>query len=200
MTHDDSPHEEQPDLGGELLRLDSAIYQAVADTPTSQLDEPMRRLSDLANRSKLWILLAIVLAAVGGRTGRRAAFTGVAALGVNAVVVNLVVKLGVNRPRPDRDTARVPLERHVAMPTSSSFPSGHAASGFAFATAVAGSAPAAAVPLRALATLVGYSRVHTGVHYPLDVVAGALIGTTTGEIVAAAVRARDRRSRVRTQN
>jgi membrane-associated phospholipid phosphatase len=181
-------------MGSDLLRLDAAVYQAVADTPTPQLDEPMRRLSDLANRSKLWIILAMVIALVGGRRGRRAALIGVAALGVNAVVVNIVVKLGVNRPRPDRDTTRVPPERHVAMPTSSSFPSGHTASGFAFATAVAGSAPGAAAPLRALAALVGYSRVHTGVHYPLDVLAGALIGTTTGQVVAAAARALDRRS------
>jgi len=188
------------DVGGELLRLDAAVYQAVADTPTPQLDEPMRRLSDLANRSKLWLVLAIVVAAVGGRRGRRAALTGVAALGINAIVVNIVVKLGVNRPRPDRDTARVPPERHVAMPTSSSFPSGHTASGFAFATAVAGSAPGAAAPLRALAALVGYSRVHTGVHYPLDVLAGALIGTTTGEIVAVAARAIERRRASRTQS
>ena len=194
--HGSRPEERHPTggVGSDLLRLDAAVYQAVADTLTPHLDEPMRRLSDLANRSKLWIILAIVIAVVGGRRGRRAALTGGAALAINAVVVNIVVKLGVNRPRPDRDTARVPPERHVAMPTSSSFPSGHTASGFAFATAVAGSAPGAAAPLRTLAALVGYSRVHTGVHYPLDVLAGALIGTTTGEIVAAVARSLDRRS------
>ena len=41
---------------------------------------------------------------------------------------------------------------------------------------------AAAVPLRALAALVAYSRVHTGVHYPGDVLAGALIGTTLAQL------------------
>jgi undecaprenyl-diphosphatase len=68
------------------------------------------------------------------------------------------------------------------MPTSTSFPSGHSASAFAFATAVGSEVPALAVPLRALAAAVAYSRVHTGVHYPGDVVVGSLVGTTIGEV------------------
>ena len=63
------------------------------------------------------------------------------------------------------------------MPSSRSFPSGHSAAAFAFATGVGHVSPAAAVPLRVLAALVAYSRVHTGVHYPADVLVGALIGT-----------------------
>ena len=55
------------------------------------------------------------------------------------------------------------------MPTSTSFPSGHAASAFAFAYAVGRRIPALAVPIRLLAAGVAYSRVHTGVHYPGDV-------------------------------
>ena len=62
------------------------------------------------------------------------------------------------------------------MPSSTAFPSGHSAAAFAFATGVGQVLPAAGVPLRALASLVAYSRVHTGVHYPGDVVVGALIG------------------------
>ena len=70
------------------------------------------------------------------------------------------------------------------MPSSRSFPSGHTAAAFAFATGVGHASPAAAVPLRALAALVGYSRVHTGVHYPGDVIAGALIGTAFAQLTA----------------
>ena len=91
-------------------------------------------------------------------------------------VVNLGVKPLGRRRRPDRAAEQVPLARHVPMPTSTSFPSGHSAAAFAFATGVGHVLPPAAVPLRALAALVAYSRVHTGVHYPGDVVAGALIG------------------------
>jgi len=66
------------------------------------------------------------------------------------------------------------------MPTSRSFPSGHAASAFAFSSAVGGELPALSTPLRLAATTVAYSRVHAGVHYPGDVVIGALIGAGMG--------------------
>jgi undecaprenyl-diphosphatase len=52
-----------------------------------------------------------------------------------------------------------------------------------------------AAPLRTAASTVGYSRVHTGVHYPGDVVVGSLIGTTVGESVAFFVRRRERARR-----
>ena len=67
------------------------------------------------------------------------------------------------------------------MPTSHSFPSGHAASAFAFASAVGRVLPAEGIPLHALATAVAYSRVHTGVHFPGDVVLGAVIGTVVAQ-------------------
>jgi undecaprenyl-diphosphatase len=70
------------------------------------------------------------------------------------------------------------------MPASTSFPSGHAASGFAFAAAVGRDLPWLGLALRFLAAAVAYSRVHTGVHYPGDAVAGALIGEGTGQAVA----------------
>jgi undecaprenyl-diphosphatase len=62
------------------------------------------------------------------------------------------------------------------MPLSLSFPSGHAASGFAFAFGVGRLEPRAGTALAALAAAVAYSRVHTGVHFPGDVVAGSLVG------------------------
>jgi undecaprenyl-diphosphatase len=75
------------------------------------------------------------------------------------------------------------------MPDSTSFPSGHSASAFAFAEGVSAAAPALGVPVRLLAVAVAYSRVHTGVHYPGDVVAGSLIGITAGEVASKVVRA-----------
>jgi undecaprenyl-diphosphatase len=73
------------------------------------------------------------------------------------------------------------------MPTTHSFPSGHSASAFAFATGVAHQLPPVAAPLYALAGVVGYSRVHTGVHYPGDVVVGALLGTVIAQLTTQAM-------------
>ena len=125
---------------------------------------------------------AALLALAGGATGRRASVQGLASVAVTSAVVNLAVKPLARRRRPDRLASEVPVARHVRMPSSRSFPSGHSASAFAFATGVGHVSPAAAAPLRVVAALVAYSRVHTGVHYPGDVLVGALIGTTLGQL------------------
>ena len=162
-------------------RIDLGIYAAIARTPTPALDAAMSRLTNAADFSRLSLASAALLALGGGRTGRRAAAQGLAALGVTAAVVNLAVKPLARRRRPERLADDVPLARHVPMPSSRSFPSGHSAAAFAFATGVGHVSPMAALPLRALAALVAYSRVHTGVHYPGDVLAGSLIGTATAQ-------------------
>ena len=165
--------------------LDRAVYAAIAQTPTPTLDAAMRRVSDAANNSKLWVATAAGMAAFGGARGRRSAALGLAAVGITSVSVNLVGKHVFRRSRPDRAGVDVPESRYVKMPTSASFPSGHSASAFAFVNAVAGEWPVLGLPLRALAGVVAYSRVHTGVHYPGDVVIGSLFGAGVGDTVAA---------------
>ena len=142
----------------------------------------MRRLSRAADHGKLWFATAAALALLGGPSGRLAARRGLVALGIASGVANLVAKPLSGRRRPDRQEAEELARRHVQMPRSSSFPSGHTASAFAFATAVGKTQPMLSAPLRALATLVGYSRVHTGVHYPADVLGGAFIGVSAAEL------------------
>jgi undecaprenyl-diphosphatase len=168
-------------------RVDQAVYSAVAATPTPALDAGMSRLSHSADKSRLWMSAAAVLAVVGGRPGRRAALQGLVCVAVSSAVVNLGVKQVARRGRPDRAAALVPEIRHVPMPTSLSFPSGHAASAFAFATGAGNALAPATVPLHALAAAVAYSRVHTGVHYPGDVAVGALVGTVTAQLTTHAL-------------
>jgi membrane-associated phospholipid phosphatase len=171
----------------ELGAVDRAVYEAVARTPTAALDGPVRRLSDAADGSRLWLGIAAAMAVFGGRRGRRAALEGVLAIGVTSAAVNLGLKPVYARRRPDRDDDERLRARHVPMPSSTSFPSGHAASAFAFAYAVGRHLPGLAVPIRLLAAAVAYSRVHTGVHYPGDVVVGSVTGAGTGAMVAAVV-------------
>ena len=166
----------------EVERLDLACYAAVASTPTPRLDRAMARLSRAADHSRLSLTAAAGLALFGGARGRRAAVAGLTSVAVTATVVNVAVKPLARRRRPDRLAHEVPVARHVPMPTSRSFPSGHSAAAFAFAGGAGNVAPAASLPLHALAGLVAYSRVHTGVHYPLDAIAGSVLGAALSDV------------------
>lgn len=180
----------RPDIGAwmeELTRLDLEIYGAVAGTPTPTLDRVFRWLSRATDHWQLWLGTAAVLASAGGDRGRRAAVNGLTSLTVTSTVVTVVLKPLGGRRRPDRARSGAPASRHVTMPRTTSFPSGHAASASAFATGVASVMPEVGALLNAGAALVAYSRVHTGVHYPVDVIAGSVVGTALGQITVAAL-------------
>jgi undecaprenyl-diphosphatase len=97
------------------------------------------------------------------------------------------IKQAVERPRPPVDDPQR-LDAVVAVPASPSFPSGHATTSFAAAAAVAVLVPRWRWPAFALAALVGFSRIYLGVHYTIDVVAGACLGTLIGTAVALVAR------------
>ena len=174
-----------------------AVYAAIAVTPTPAMDVALRRLSRAANYSRLWLGCSALLAAFGGKRGRRAAENGLASVALTSAVVNLVLKPLGNRRRPDRHVYDVPVTRQVAMPGSTSWPSGHAASAFAYATGVGAAWPEAGVPLSVVASLVAYSRVHTGVHYPSDSIAGTVSGVALAPLAVAALRRSRRRQGMR---
>jgi undecaprenyl-diphosphatase len=175
----------EPDAGdgwlAEVQRIDRAVYAAVAATSTPRLDGAMRRLSLAANYSRLSIASSLVLAVAGGSRGRRAAVAGLTSVAATSAVANLVIKPFGRRRRPDRAAQEVDPARQVPMPASRSFPSGHTAAAVAFASGAGQELPAASVPLHILAALVAYSRVHTGVHYPGDVLAGAVLGSVVSD-------------------
>jgi undecaprenyl-diphosphatase len=141
------------------------------------------RLSDAANKSRLWLATAGAVALVGGPRGRRAAAQAVASIGLASAVNNLVLKSVARRRRPEAGDGQVLPSRRVRRPTSPSFPSGHAASAFAFASTMGEKVPVTWLPLHVAASGVASARVHTGVHYPSDVVSGAMVGAMCGWMV-----------------
>jgi len=171
-----------------LGRVDRAAYRAVAGMSTPWLDTPLRVVSDAANFSKPWLATAAVLAFVDGPKGRRAAATGVVAIAVTSFMVNQPMKLAGDRRRPDRQQLGVPADRWVSMPESTSFPSGHSASAAAFAVSVGDVLPTLRAPLRVAASVVAFSRVYTGVHYPSDVLVGVAVGALLGRTTSGVAR------------
>jgi membrane-associated phospholipid phosphatase len=102
------------------------------------------------------------------------------ASGLNALIKDLV-----DRSRPP---LTMDLDALVGVPGSPSFPSGHAMSAFAVAAAIAVLAPRARWAVLALATVIAFSRVYLGVHFWIDVLAGAALGLAIGVGVAVLAR------------
>jgi membrane-associated phospholipid phosphatase len=162
--------------GRRVRAFDRRLHAWVGGLPASPADRWLRRLSVAADHGKLWLAIAGLLALRPGAT-RRAALRGVAAQGVSSLVVNEVLKRIFGRVRPD--WANLRTERTLRRaPGTLSFPSGHSSSAAAFVSGVGIEAPAVGALLAPVALGVGYSRVHVGVHYPGDVVAGLAIGTS----------------------
>ncbi|MDT4942804.1 MAG: hypothetical protein QOJ34_2893 [Pseudonocardiales bacterium] len=167
-------------------RLDKRLLAAAIRGRSPATNAVMTSASGAANRSMLWMAVAAGLAATGRRRNRTAAASGLLGIGVAATLVNGPLKFAWRRDRPPiSGPGSEPL---LPLPRTFSFPSGHSASAFAFATGVSVALPVAAPVVVPAAATVAYSRVHTGVHYPSDVLVGSVIGVASGLVGAAVVR------------
>jgi undecaprenyl-diphosphatase len=143
---------------------------------TPGLEHAMRALGKAGNNGAIWVAVNFVLALLDG--GHREAWLICAALGPVAIGLNYVVKLAVRRPRPVLDG----LPPLGGAPSSLSFPSAHATSAFAVATAMTRVDPLGALAF-GLALLLALGRPYLGMHYPSDVLAGAVLGVALGLLV-----------------
>ncbi|MDR6688064.1 undecaprenyl-diphosphatase [Arthrobacter sp. 1088] len=157
-----------------VARFDHFLVRAVSRQPQGEHDDLFRRLSAAATKGKLWFGIAGIMATVPGKP-RRAALHGLLALGVASGVTNLIFKTALPRRRPLPE--HLPVFRFVhPQPVSSSMPSGHSASAVAFVVGAGMVSPVLGAVLAPIAAGVAYSRVHTGAHWPSDVVFGSALG------------------------
>ena len=168
-----------------LSRYDTALFQKINRAWTSSwLDAVLPVLTDL-HKIRLFAFVAAPLALVAWicvQRGRAVRVIIAAALvvGMTDIFAYRIIKHFVHRLRPQLAGVAVILRRPPQM--GGSFPSNHAANAFAGAAFLSSVYPVLRLPLYSLAALVGYSRVYVGVHYPLDVMAGAFLGILFGRL------------------
>jgi membrane-associated phospholipid phosphatase len=140
------------------------------------IERAARLLGKAGNNGAVWFGLGLLLAAVDG--SNRESWLICALLGPVAIGLNYVIKAIVRRPRPVLEG----LPPLGGAPSSLSFPSAHATSSFAVATAMTRVEPLGALAFL-LAAALALGRPYLGMHYPSDVLAGAVLGVLLGLIV-----------------
>jgi membrane-associated phospholipid phosphatase len=168
-----------PPAAGSLgAKADMAAVKGAQLLRTPERDEWARHMADDGS-SKIWFDLAKRhRGEVGKVQGWLDTALLAATLASNAAVTQ-VAKQKFDRQRPYQVDPSIKPPVH--LPRDSSYPSGHTSSAFAAARVIATLEPKLAVEAYALATQVAASRVYAGVHFPTDVVAGALLGTGVAE-------------------
>lgn len=162
-----------------IQNADEAVLIWIAEhLRCAVLDPIMELYTQLGNSGLLFIGLALVLLCF--RQTRRAGVSALCAMLLGLIVVNLTMKPLVSRVRP-----WLVIEGFVNLVPEhdpNSFPSGHTNAAFAFAAALCAARSPKWVRAAALcaAALMGFSRLYVGVHFPSDVLAGAVIGTLCG--------------------
>jgi membrane-associated phospholipid phosphatase len=143
---------------------------------TPVLEDAMVALGKAGNNGLVWFLLGAALAVIDN--SRWESWLICALLGPFAIGLNYAIKLAVRRPRPVLEG----LPPLGGAPSSLSFPSAHATSSFAVATAMVRVDPAMAATFL-VAFALAFGRPYLGMHYPSDVLAGAVLGVLLGLIV-----------------
>ena len=155
-----------------MTELDQDLQAWVVDHRLGLLDPLFEALSYAGSFGFVW--LGVAFAISGFSWSRPWLWTRVGAAILLAESASGMLKIVVERDRPP--LSRPVPEPLLESPSTFSFPSGHATVSFACATVLALALPRLRWPLYVLAALVAFSRVYVGVHYPFDVLAGAVLG------------------------
>lgn len=148
------------------------------------LDAAFPYLTDLHKRLFFWVAASIgLLAWLQVKKGKalKVLLAGVLSVALMDMTSHRIIKRFFQRPRPQKAGLSVVLRTQPHL--GYSFPSNHAANSFAAATVLSAAHPLWAAPAFLGAILVAYSRVYVGVHYPFDVLAGALLGFLMARLV-----------------
>ena len=166
-------------------RLDFALFQRLRAPQLPFLDALMAGLSDIARGNAIWIALSILIGFLY-RSRWPAVVQVLLAIGMTFLITDYIAKPLFDRARPFQSYTESRV--HGYRPTTASFPSGHASGAVAGAYALARLAPEGRAIFWVLAALIAFSRVYLGVHYPGDVIFGALLGLAVAKFVVGGTR------------
>ena len=140
------------------------------------LDAVLPAISRTANHGELWIILAVILLLIRGQ--RKYGASVACGLILDLVSCNIILQPLIGRIRPFAVNGL--LELLIAAPTDASFPSGHTAASFAAVFALKTAGSPLWKPALAVALVIAFSRLYLYVHWPSDVLGGALLGAAVG--------------------
>ena len=160
-----------------LLEMDGRLLLWLKETCSHPvLDGGMMFISRLGNKGFIWIAIGVLLLLFGLKNKRwvKRGLMVLLSLAGNFLTCNVILKPMVNRTRP-----YVLLDYDILIPPvgDASFPSGHTAASFAAATAIYAINRKWGIAAYIFAAVMGFSRLYLGVHFPADVLGGAICGT-----------------------
>ncbi|MGV8982912.1 phosphatase PAP2 family protein [Clostridium sp.] len=163
-----------------IQKFDSYILLFIKDNMHGPImDKVMLMSTYLGNGGIIWIILAVIL--IISKKYRKVGFMAIAALILSTFLGEGILKHIVKRIRPSSNIPSFDLL--IQKPLSYSFPSGHTGSSFAVAGVLSKYIKEYTVEFFFLAFLIAFSRLYLYLHYPTDVLAGAVLGLISSRII-----------------
>lgn len=159
-----------------IKKWDKGVISWISKFNNPFINKFMVLLTRLGDGGLVWVIIAISFLIT--KSHKSVSLKMLLSLCLTTIVGEVVIKRLVGRLRPSQIISKEDLL--IKKPTSYSFPSGHTASSFGVAVILSEAFPWINILFFCLASLIGISRVYLKVHYPTDVIVGAIIGTLCG--------------------